>query len=87
DNGIKYSEDSRVVIKTDTNKIIFENRGKELLYELEAYYEPFFKGDNVKSNQSFGLGLYIVKNILNANEYKLKYEHIDGVNSFILEKN
>lgn len=84
DNGIKYSVDNKVFIKTDAKNIIFENRGKELSCELDKYYEPFFKGDNVQSNQSFGLGLYIVKNILNANEYNMKYKYVDGVNTFII---
>ncbi|WP_373036691.1 ArsS family sensor histidine kinase [Sulfurimonas sp.] len=84
DNGIKYSQDNRVVIKTQDTKIIFENIGKKLIYPLEAYYEPFFKADSVKSNQSFGLGFYIINNILNANGYKLEYEYEKGINRFII---
>lgn len=85
DNGIKYSPDKRVVIKTDAKKIIFENRGEKLQHSLQEYYEPFFNGENVKSNQSFGLGFYIINNILKANEYKLSYEYKDGNNIFILQ--
>ena len=86
DNGIKYSKDKKVVIKTDGDKIILQNSGEKLLYPLENYFEPFFKGDNVKSNQSFGLGLYIVKNILDANGFTLEYEYNDGFNNFIIKK-
>jgi two-component system, OmpR family, sensor kinase len=85
DNGIKYSSDKRVVVKTDAKRIIFENKGKELEHSLEKYYEPFFSGENVKSNQSFGLGFYIINNILNASGYKLSYEYKDGNNKFILQ--
>ncbi|WP_415398085.1 ArsS family sensor histidine kinase [Sulfurimonas sp. CS5] len=84
DNGIKYSPEKKVVIKTDAKKIIFENIGKELQHPLEEYYEPFFSGENVKSNQSFGLGFYIINNILNASGYKLSYEYKDNINRFIL---
>lgn len=84
DNGIKYSPNNKVVVKTQDNKIIFENIGKELLHPLQAYYEPFFKADSVKSNQSFGLGFYIINNILNANGYKLEYKYEQGINRFII---
>ncbi len=84
DNGIKYSNDNKIKIKTQDGKIIFENIGKKLIYPLENYFEPFFKGDEVKSNQSFGLGLYIVKHILDAHNYKIEYIYENGVNRFIL---
>ncbi len=86
DNGIKYSKNKKVIIKTDEDKIILQNSGEKLLYPLENYFEPFFKGDNIKSNQSFGLGLYIVKNILDANGFTLEYEYNDGFNNFIIKK-
>ncbi len=84
DNGIKHSTNKQVIIKTEDAKIIFENLGNKLKYPLENYFEPFFKGDDIKSNQSFGLGLYIIKHILDANNYKLIYEYKDGINRFIL---
>ena len=84
DNGIKYSPDKKVVITTDAKKIIFENRGKELVHPLEEYFEPFFGHESIKSNQSFGLGFYIINNILNANAYGLKYEYKNGINKFII---
>jgi len=84
DNGIKYSSDKQVTIKTEGSSIIFENKGKKLTRPLEEYFEAFFKVDSISSNQSFGLGLYIVKHILDANELPLKYEYVDGVNRFII---
>jgi len=87
DNGIKYSKDKKVIVKTEGKKLIFENSAKELLYPLKDYYEPFFRGDSVKSNQSFGLGLYIVKHILQAHNLKLKYERKNQINRFIIVLN
>ena len=85
DNGIKYSEDNKVIVKTNNKQIIFENKADKLSYPLESYFEPFFKGDQVKSNQSFGLGLYIVNHILKANNYKLEYEYKNGMNIFTID--
>jgi len=86
DNGIKHSINKKVTIETMGNEIVFKNEGKQLKYPLEKYFEPFFKGDDVKSNQSFGLGLYIIKNILDANDFELKYEYNNNINSFIIVK-
>ena len=85
DNAIKYSPDKKVTISTENESIIFENNGKELEYELDKYFEPFFANED-KSKDSFGLGLYIVYNILKANDYTLEYEHKNGVNRFICKK-
>jgi len=86
DNGIKYSTNKKVKIKTQGAKIIFENLGEKLIYPLNNYFEPFFKGDDIKLNQSFGLGLYILKHILDANNYDIEYKYEDGINKFILLK-
>jgi two-component system, OmpR family, sensor kinase len=85
DNALKYSPNKEVIIKTEEQNIIFENIGKELEFSLENYFEPFFSNED-KSKDSFGLGLYIVHNILKANNYTLEYEYIDGINRFICKK-
>ena len=85
DNAIKYSSDNKVTIKTENEDIIFENIGSELKYPLEKYFEPFFANEE-KSDDSFGLGLYIVYNILKANNYTLEYEYKDNINIFICKK-
>lgn len=85
DNAIKYSSNKEVVIKTENENIIFENSGDELKFPLENYFEPFFSNED-KQKDSFGLGLYIIFNILKANNYTLEYEYIDGINRFICKK-
>ena len=86
DNGIKYSTNKQVIVKTNNNSLIFENIGEKLVYPIENYFEPFFKGDDVKSNQSFGLGLYIIKHILDAHNYSINYIYENGINRFIVEE-
>lgn len=85
DNAIKYSPNKKVIIKTENENIIFENSGNGLSSPLENYFEPFFSNED-KAKDSFGLGLYIVFNILKANNYTLEYEYIDGINRFICKK-
>jgi two-component system, OmpR family, sensor kinase len=85
DNGIKYSPNHKVTISNEENTIIFSNLGSALEHEISSYYEPFFGND--ERTHSFGLGLYITKNLLDANGYTLEYEHIDGKNIFKLKAN
>ncbi len=84
DNGIKFSKDKIVHVKMQDNKIIFENSADALTYPLESYFEPFFKDGTIKTDQSFGLGLYIVKHILDAHHFRLEYEHLNGINRFAI---
>jgi len=83
DNGIKYSKNRVVTVKTEGTNILFENVGAPLEYPLENYFEAFFQSET-KSIHSFGLGLYIVKHILDANGMKLEYNHENGVNRFAI---
>lgn len=85
DNAIKYSDDKKVTIKNENEDVIFENSGKPLEHELDKYYEPFFANEE-KIKNSFGLGLYIISNILKANDYILEYEYKDNKNIFRCKK-
>ena len=79
DNGIKYGKNFRVEYINDS--ICFLSEGKELSYPLEYYTEPF-----ISENQSFGMGLYIAKEILNIHNLELEYRYSAGVNSFCIVK-
>ncbi|MGJ0329558.1 ArsS family sensor histidine kinase [Aliarcobacter cryaerophilus] len=83
DNAVKYSNDKKVEVLTQNEDILFVNSGKKLEGDFEKYLEPFY---SKSSNESFGLGLYIVFNILKANGYNLLYKYEDGKNIFIVKK-
>ena len=83
DNAIKYSNDKKVEVLTQNEDILFVNSGKKLEGDFEKYLETFY---SKSSNESFGLGLYIVFNILKANGYNLLYKYEDGKNIFIVKK-
>ena len=81
DNGIKYSEDNKVLIYAEEEGIDFLSKGKQLEHDLDYYIEPFTQGTN-KKTKSFGLGLYIVDSILKAHKMQLVYEYKNGYNIF-----
>jgi two-component system OmpR family sensor kinase len=81
DNGIKYSTDGIVKIVFKDNELMFETKGECIKYPLKYYIEPFTKEN--PSKNSFGLGLYLVDNILKLHNQVLAHEYKDGKNIFI----
>ncbi|HIP60766.1 MAG TPA: HAMP domain-containing histidine kinase [Campylobacterales bacterium] len=85
ENGIKYGRDKKVEIKVDIQSIQFINSSEPLKHEFTAYLEPFCKGELTLENQKgFGLGLYIVSEIMKIHDFSLEYRHEDGKNIFII---
>ena len=79
DNGIKYSTDRhvKVIIADDTIQII--NKSEALKEPLENYFKPFHT-----SQKGLGLGLYIIKSILNILKKDLEYSYVDGYSIFLV---
>ena len=81
DNALKYSTNNKVSILISDNTITFSNQGTKLKYDLEKYYEPFFS-EHTHQKESFGLGLYIIKSILDVHGLKLHYSYENKENRF-----
>jgi two-component system OmpR family sensor kinase len=79
DNGIKYSTDKHITVIIDNNRLKIVNKGEALPEPLENYFKPFHA-----SKKGLGLGLYIVKSILDIHHMELHYQHEDGENIFTL---
>ncbi len=82
DNGIKYSDDSRVTIKASGAELLFLSRGDKLSKPLSYYVQPFSK--EIPSKDSFGLGLYLVDAIVKIHKMRLSYLYQNGKNIFIV---
>ena len=83
DNGIKYSTDKHVNIMVSKDHMKFITQGEKLKNDLDFYIQPFIKGEDAQ--KSFGLGLYIVSNILEAHGLKFRKKKKNGMNVFIFE--
>ena len=82
DNAMKYGTGECVMLRTNYNIIEIISEGKALEHELSYYTEPFSQAE--KRSSGFGLGLYIVHNILEKLGYRLGYKNYEGKNIFMI---
>ncbi|ANV97724.1 hypothetical protein BBW65_02395 [Helicobacter enhydrae] len=82
DNAIKYGDDKKVIVATQKQNLVVSNKGEALKAEFKEYLKPYFKENN---SQGFGLGLYIIKNVLESQRFSIDYYHQDGMNYFVIE--
>jgi two-component system OmpR family sensor kinase len=82
DNAIKFSSNKKAIINANENKIEIVSLGEQLKHELSYYTEAFSQEE--KRSDGFGLGLYIVKTIVNLHGFKLEYKYEDAKNYFII---
>jgi two-component system OmpR family sensor kinase len=79
DNAIKYSPDHHAEILIDDGRILIASRGEALKENIESYFAPFHA-----SKTGLGLGLYIVKSIVDIHHLELEYSFSDGKNQFVI---
>jgi len=83
DNGIKYGKGKCVTVRTREGRIEIASKGEPLEHPLEYYTEPFSQAE--KRSSGFGLGLYIVHNILQKLGYGFSYRYENGENVFVID--
>ena len=79
DNAIKYSTDKHITVIINEDRIEIINNGEELKEPLENYFKPFHT-----SKSGLGLGIYIVKSILDIHHRELEYRYEEGKNIFVV---
>ncbi|MGJ0358308.1 ArsS family sensor histidine kinase [Aliarcobacter cryaerophilus] len=83
DNAIKFSTNKKAIIEANKSFIKVISQGEPLKNELSFYTDAFYQED--KRSSGFGLGLYIVKTIVNLHKFSLDYEYVDGKNCFMIK--
>ena len=79
DNAIKYSTDKHITVIINEDRIEIINNGEKLKEPLENYFKPFHT-----SKSGLGLGIYIVKSILDIHHRELNYRYEEGKNIFVV---
>ena len=80
DNALKYAVTFPIIIKVDKNEISILNKGDKLSKEFEYYLKPFTQ--ELSQRDGFGLGLSIVKKIIDRHNFKLIYSYENEFNIF-----
>jgi signal transduction histidine kinase len=75
-NAIKHNfENGKISIVTEPNAIIISNTGDEPTVPTEQFFTRFYSKN---TNESLGLGLSIIKKIIDYYHFKITYIYING---------
>lgn len=80
DNALKYAISFPIIIETNKNEISILNKGTKLSKELEYYLKPFTQ--ELSQRDGFGLGLSIVKKIMDKHGFQVDYFYENEFNIF-----
>ncbi|PAF41949.1 ATP-binding protein [Helicobacter sp. 11S02629-2] len=81
-NALKYSKTGFIKIELRQTCILIQNEGNPLSKDISYYLEPFYRDKKHKSLEGYGLGLFIVKEILLLHGASLEYSYKDGMHGF-----
>jgi two-component system OmpR family sensor kinase len=82
ENGLKYKQSGKVEIVIRNNSIEVSNTGEKLQHDLEFYTRTFTQEDSSRSKSGYGLGLNIVKRVLEYHNFTLEYNYKKPMNIF-----
>lgn len=82
-NAIKHNfENGKISIVTEPNAIIISNTGDEPTVTIEQFFSRFYS-KNI--NESLGLGLSIIKKIIDYYHFKITYIYINGFHQITIQ--
>lgn len=88
DNALKYADDGKLTLTCKEDTITFSNKGESLPVDItqDITNWKIDKSKRHKSSTGYGFGLFIIKNIVLINGYKINYLHVDKENRFEIVK-
>ena len=84
DNAIKHSLTRQVFVSLESDTLTIANEGEPLSMAIEEYFQPFVSGSKAHGS-GLGLGLYIVKNIVEQHGLHVTYDYRNGMHCFSID--
>jgi len=84
DNARKYSTSLPIEITFKDNRLYIINEGTPFSKDIENFMEPFSREEKDLQTEGFGLGLYIVSEIVKRHNYTFDYNYKDGKHCFYI---
>ncbi|MBX7490684.1 HAMP domain-containing histidine kinase [Helicobacter sp. Faydin-H64] len=88
DNAFKYKSGRKIVLRAYVShgecRIAVKNYGEALQQEIAFYLEPFSRDKAHELISGYGLGLGIIKGVLELHHFRLEYSYEKGVHCFVM---
>ena len=83
DNARKYREpQSDILLKYEDGVISVINRGKPFSQDINQFFEPFRRDCTDERTEGFGLGLYIVSEVVKRHGFEFSHSYSDEEHNF-----
>ena len=84
ENAKKYKSSGKISIIAENQRISVRNFGSALQKDIDYYLEPFARDQSHALIQGYGLGLGIIKGVLELHHFALEYTYQEGVHCFTM---
>lgn len=84
ENAKKYKSSGKINIIADNQRISVKNLGNALEKDIDYYLEPFARDSAHTLIQGYGLGLGIIKGVLELHYFALEYVYKEGTHCFTI---
>jgi len=85
DNACKYATALPVEIRYENSRLHVINEGKPFSKEIDNFLEPFSRDCKDVTTEGFGLGLYIVSEIVKRHGFRLSHTYSEKKHDFCIE--
>ena len=85
DNARKYTTKFPIEIVYKNSRLSVINEGEKLSGDINTFFEPFTRDCQELQDESFGLGLYIVKEVVKRHKFTLTHEFKDSKHHFSID--